>query len=96
VKASVFFGPVYPTISKKDVPQILDTFIKCGVSEIMIDDLNLKPGVWSSIKKSIVNNHKLYKVFSEKIYRNAKDYNNIREEIMRMGKKRGIKIIDAF
>lgn len=96
VKTSVFFGPIYPTIAKEDILQIIDTFLDCRVSEIMIDRLNLKPGVWDSIKECLFSNHKLYMVFSEKIHGNSKYYNNIREEIIRVGGKRRIKIIDAF
>jgi len=52
VKRTVFFGPVYPTIKPENIPEIVDTFIKNGAKEIMIDKLNLKPGILQNIVKT--------------------------------------------
>ena len=96
LRTSVFFGPIYPTISIGDIPRIIDTFIGCGVSEIFIDSLNLKSGIWDSIKKNIFHNQNMYKTYLQNIFENKEFYNSIRNEVLEFSKKRNVKIIDAF
>ncbi|MCK5261996.1 MAG: radical SAM protein [Thermoplasmatales archaeon] len=96
IQTSVFFGPIYPSISTDDIPEIIDTFITYGASKIWIDSLNLKPGVWNSIKKNIFQNQKMYNTFLKNVFENKEYYNTIREEILKIGKKRNVKIVDAF
>ena len=96
VKTSVFFGPIYPTIKKEELPLIIDTFIECGVSEIMIDGLNLKPGVWKNIEASLQNNPDILETFLENLFKNGSYYAQIRDEIKHFGKGKNVKIVDAF
>lgn len=96
VKTSVFFGPIYPTIGIDDIPRIIDTFIDYNVSEIMIDGLNLKPGIWESIRKNLSHNRNMCTVFSERIFENKQYCQELRNEIFKMGKERNLKILYAF
>jgi DNA repair photolyase len=96
VKTSVFFGPVYPTTSLEAVPSILDTFRESGATEIWIDMLRLKPGIWENIQKGLKRNQQVFRVFSKNVFENKKYYLNIREEIRKRGKERNLKILDAF
>ncbi len=96
VKTSVFFGPVYPTTSLEEIPSILDTFIESGATEIWIDMLRLKPGIWENIQKALKQEKKVFLVFSKNVFENKKYYLNIREEIRKRGKERNLKILDAF
>ena len=67
IQTSVFFGPIYPTISIDDIPMIIDRLIESGISEIWIDTLNLKPGIWDNIKRKLIYNQKMYKAFLNNI-----------------------------
>jgi DNA repair photolyase len=96
VKTSVFFGPVYPTTSLEAIPSILDTFRESGATEIWIDMLRLKPGIWENIQKGLKRNQQVFRVFSKNVFENKKYYLNIREEIRKRGKERNLKILDAF
>lgn len=96
IKTSVFFGPIYPTIKIEKLPVILDTFIECGVSEIMIDDLNLKPGIWKNIKSILNKNPNLLEIFSKNLFKNKVYYTQIRDHIRELGIKKKVKIVDAF
>jgi DNA repair photolyase len=96
VKTSVFFGPIYPTISLEEIPSILDTFRELGATEIWIDSLRLKPGIWGNIQKALKQNQEMLQVFSKNVFENKKYYLNIREEIQKRGKERNLKIVDAF
>jgi DNA repair photolyase len=96
VKTSVFFGPVYPTTSLEEIPSILDTFRESGATEIWIDMLRLKPGIWGTIQKELKQNQEIFRVFSKHVIENKNYYMNIREEIRKKGKERNLKILDAF
>jgi DNA repair photolyase len=96
VKTSVFFGPVYPTTSLEEIASILDTFLESGASEIWIDMLRLKPGIWVNIQKALKQDQEIFRVFSKNVFENKNYYLNIREEIRKRGKERNLKILDAF
>jgi DNA repair photolyase len=96
VKTSVFFGPLYPTTSLEEIPSILDTFQESGATEIWIDMLRLKPGIWGNIQKALKQNQEMLQVFSKNVFENKKYYLNLREEIQKRGKERNLKIVDAF
>jgi DNA repair photolyase len=96
VKTAIFFGPIYPTITLNDIPCILDCFKESGVSELWIDRLNLKPGIWENISKKMMQNQKMYRIFLRNIFENKAYYQNIRKEIYQKGKERNLRIIDAF
>jgi DNA repair photolyase len=96
VKTSVFFGPLYPTTSLEEIPLILDTFRESGATEIWIDMLRLKPGIWENIQKGLQENQEVFQIFSKHMFENKNYYINIREEIRKKGKERNLKILDAF
>ena len=92
IKTSVFFGPIYPTLKHADLENIIDKFIEKGASEIMIDKFNLKPGIKENVKKSIGLNP----FFMDRFSKNNLIYESQKEELYKIGKKRKIKIVDAF
>jgi DNA repair photolyase len=88
INTSVFFGPIYPTIKKQEMEQIIKTFYDKGANEIMIDKMNFKPGILQNILDSN------YYSFSNKHY--EKFYNEARKDIIKNCKKYNLKITDAF
>jgi len=88
IETSVFFGPIYPTIKISDIPTIIDTFIENGATEIMIDKLNLKPG----IKENISRVFPPYKNLIE----NVTYHQQLYQEIMRISKEKNVKAVYAF
>ena len=96
IKTSVFFGPIYPTITPEEVPEIIDTFIQHQVSEVMIDQLNLKPGIWDTMKKTLSCNPTMHTLFSQNLFENPDYYNTIRDMFYSVGKKKHLTIVDAF
>ena len=96
IQTSIFFGPIWPSISIEDIPQIIDTFIAYDTKKIWIDSLHLKQGIGYNIKKAIGKNQELYTTFLKYGFNNQKHYTKIRSEIFRIGKNRKIPIIDAF
>jgi len=88
IETSVFFGPIYPTIKIDDIPAMVDTFVEYGATEIMVDKLNLKPG----IKGKVLETFPLYKNMIE----NDSYYQKLFDEIKRVCKGKNLKVINAF
>lgn len=88
IETSVFFGPIYPTVKTSDISTIINTFIQFGATEIMIDKLNLKPG----IKDKIVEVFPPYKELIE----NVSYHQKLFDEIMRVCKEKKVKAVSAF
>jgi len=88
IRTSIFFGPIYPTIKKEDLPKIINTFIKQGTEEIILDRFNLKPGIWNILEKTFPNHKNLLK---ESIY-----FKQIFNETQKICKHKNVKIASAF
>ena len=88
IETSVFFGPIYLTVKTSDISTIIDNFIQFGATEIMIDKLNLKPG----IKDNIVDVFPPYKELIE----NVSYHQKLFDEIMRVCKEKKVKAVLAF
>jgi hypothetical protein len=84
----VFFGPIYPTIKIEDISAIVDTFAQYGATEIMVDELNLKPG----IKDNVVEVFPPYKT----MIGNTSYHQKLFDEIKRVCKEKNMKAINAF
>jgi DNA repair photolyase len=96
VNISVFFGPVYPTIEVKDIPHILDVFQASGVTELWIDTLNLKPGIWDNIQHTVMQDQRTYRLFVKNILEEKDYYRILRDAILTSARERNIRVIDAF
>lgn len=86
LKTTIFFGPVYPTIKLDDIPEVIDTLIEKGATEIMVDKLNLKPGIRDNVEK----------VMKIDISQKLSNFDIINNKIFEIGKEKNIKIINAF
>jgi DNA repair photolyase len=92
IKTSIFFGPIYPTISLETLSEIIDIFKNNGAMEIMIDRLNLKPGILENVKKSMKTNSQALENLSD-----IKEiYTKQRQELYKLCKRKNLKIVDAF
>jgi DNA repair photolyase len=96
IRTSIFFGPIYPSTTLKEIPTILDTFLDQGVTEVLIDSLNSKPGIQENIHEKLVDHPVLDNVFSGYMTDKMKYYATIRSELIKEGKQRNMTIADAF
>jgi len=96
VKTAVFFGPIYPTMILEDVSSILARFKEIGASEVWVDRLNVKPGIWENVEKKLSRNSDIKQKFFYNVFQNKNYYQEMRTEIHKEGKKQNLQIIDAF
>ncbi len=88
IETSIFFGPIYPSVKSSDISSIVNTFIDFGAKEIMVDKLNLKPG----IKENIIEVFPPY----ERLIENGSYHQRLYDELMRVCREKNVKLVPAF
>jgi len=53
IRTFVFLGPLLPLLVEDSLEGLAHEFIEAGVSEILVDRLNIKYGNWKTIKESL-------------------------------------------
>jgi len=53
IKTYAFFGPILPYLSDQNLEQTLHTIADTGIECIVVDKLNLKPGLWPTLNTFI-------------------------------------------
>jgi DNA repair photolyase len=96
VKTSVFFGPIYPTVTMCDIPSLVDLFLDHGVHEIMIDRFHLKPGVTADVIDALNNDPSLKTRFATELHNNQSYYSSLHNMLHSMGQQKGLTVVDAF
>jgi len=86
IEPVVFFGPIYPSVTKEDIREIIDTFTRFGSKKILFDKFNLKPGIYENIKDS----------FPDHNFRDINNFKNLKNEIKKLCIKKDMKAESAF
>jgi DNA repair photolyase len=98
IKTSVFLGPLYPNLSWDEIKTLLEIFIEKKVSRIMIDNLNLKPGLQSYLTPVLKKDKSLYQGFNKHVFSPSSWYEQqakkIKEYVNKKQKK--LRVINAF
>jgi DNA repair photolyase len=87
----VFVGPLYPTLDPEDVPAFVDKLAGTGVGTIMVDKLNLKPGVWNDVDVALKTYPEMRNRFHERLFVDNSYYSNIFKELEAYCRKIGVK-----
>lgn len=88
INTSVFFGPIYPSITVDELPFIMNTFVDHGAREIMLDKFNVKPGIYENLKKYHIPK---FENIKEESY-----FGEIFGEMKKYGKERNVNVVRAF
>jgi len=59
ISTSVFFGPIYPSVTVDELPVIINTFIDHGARELTLDKFNVKPGLLTPLEHAFANHKTL-------------------------------------
>ena len=96
VKTSVFFGPIYPTITVDILPEILDAFIDARVDEVMIDMFHMKPGLEQHLASILRDTPEIQRFFTHEKITDREWFASIRKTVYEYLKNTGITVVDAF
>jgi DNA repair photolyase len=97
IKTSVFFGPIYPTISINEITSILDVFLEHEIDEIMIDYLHLKAGILTTLKQTIQGNVDMELLFSnQQVKKQKQKFQIISKKIKKYLSNTSVRVQEAF
>jgi len=87
VRTYVFFGPVLPYISDQNMEQYFQQISAAGVDYVLVDKLNLKPGLWASLEKYLTNEFpQLEENWKDTLLGKNDYYQNLKTQIGSIGK----------
>jgi DNA repair photolyase len=88
-----FLGPLLPILEYDHVPAFIEKILNTGVKTVMVDTLNLKPGIWPEIERVLdsrglidIKNTIKHRLFKDKMYY-PKLFELIKQECERRGAK---------
>jgi DNA repair photolyase len=91
-----FLGPLLPTLEPEQVPGFIGTLSETGVTSVMTDTLNLKPGIWQAVANTLETAsgmEKVKNIFQHRLFQDKKYYPTIFSLIQSECKKNGLKYI---
>jgi len=92
IRTYIFFGPMLPFISDKDLEETLKLFSTIGPEKIYFDKLNIKnPFHWKKIKSFLEENYSGLSNKWEKAVSEDEYYNSLKEKIIETCKSYDIK-----
>ena len=97
IRTFVFFGPILPFISDKNLEEYIKTFAEIKIDCLWIDKLNLKPGTWEKIEKVLRENYpELISKWKEVLFCRSNYYDRIKEEVKLTCEKENLKYIFCY
>jgi DNA repair photolyase len=72
-----FLGPLLPIVEPEEIPEFVETLQQTGVKTIMVDTLNLKPGIWSDIEQFLKNERYTLEKIRNRLFNNKNYYPDI-------------------
>ncbi|MEM5772849.1 MAG: radical SAM protein [Candidatus Aenigmatarchaeota archaeon] len=93
----VFFGPILPYLSDKDLEEYFEKMVKLKVDEVWVDKLNLKPGVWDSISKVLEENYpELLEKWGEILFSKNNYWKELKEKIRKICEEKKFKCVFCY
>lgn len=93
----VFFGPVLPYLSDKNLDGYFEKMAELKVDEVWVDKLNLKPGVWESVSKVLKENYpELLKKWEEILFFKNNYWGELKEKVRRICEKKKVRCIFCY
>jgi len=82
VRTYVFFGPVLPYISDQNIEEHFQHIAEAGVNYVLIDKLNLKPGLWPILDNFVLKNlPQLHEKWKDILLGKNEYYKNLKVQI---------------
>ncbi|MEM5834231.1 MAG: radical SAM protein [Candidatus Aenigmatarchaeota archaeon] len=96
IKTFVFFGPVLPFLSDKNLEEFFEKL--SGLTDyFFVDKLNLKPGVWERCEKILKEKYPELLEKWQRIFFEKNDYyKNLKKKIEEIARKNKLKVIFCY
>jgi DNA repair photolyase len=92
IKVYVFFGPFLPYLSDRNLEEYFETMAKLKVDEVLVDKLNLKPGVWDNLSFTLEKNHpELVEKWREILFSKSNYWKELKKRITRICENKKLK-----
>jgi DNA repair photolyase len=69
-----FLGPLLPILDVDEIPGLIHRIGETGVRTVMVDSLNLKPGIWNDMNRALKNEPKIRDIFEQRLFSEKKYY----------------------
>lgn len=97
IKVYVFFGPILPYLSDRNLEEYFDEMVRLKVDEVWVDKLNLKPGVWKSVSNILKKNYpELLERWKEVLFSKSDYWEELRKKIKEICEEKKIKCMFCF
>jgi DNA repair photolyase len=97
VRAFIFFGPMLPYISDRELEQDLRKIAETGVDYIYVDRLNMKPGLWPKIEGFLQSDlPPLHQKWESVLIAKSGYYQNLKTRIDRITRELGLEVRFCF
>jgi len=85
----LFMGPILPAITEDGLDEVLDLAESVAVERILIDRLNIRPGVWRSVSEFIAQQHpELADLYREIFWGRCDFHKELKERLERSCERR--------
>lgn len=92
IRTGVFFGPIMPLISDKNLENTFDKFAELELDLVYVDRLNIKCGNWPDIRNAIESNYpEMLNRYEEIFFARSDYYENLKKRITALLKERGLR-----
>ena len=85
-----FLGPLLPALEYEQVLEFMDRIIGTGVRAVMVDTLNLKPGIWPGVERALANYPEIKSLFQMRLFKDKEYYPKMFELIKGECLRRGV------
>ena len=93
VRTFIFFGPMLPFISDRELEQDLRRIAETGVDYIYVDRLNMKPGLWPKIETFLHSDLPLLHQKWENVFmKNSDYYHNLKTRTESITRELGLEV----
>jgi DNA repair photolyase len=95
VKTYAFFGPILPGISDKNLPELFRKFAETGVSEVIVDRLNIKSGNLEPILRTVKEHYPELLPKYQELFQKGGDrayYRKLKPEVEKAAKENNLRV----
>jgi len=93
ISTYIFFGPILPLISDKNLPELFQKFADLEVKYVFVDKLNIKSGNWKPIEALLKEKYpEILSFFEDAALGKSNYFEEVKEKIEKTAKEKAVKL----